>query len=131
LAEAQLSAWNIDHHLRHRAERTNINVAFVDGAYVMRIAQLRDTFPPHRHDSDESWFVYRGRMRVDSDIGQAELGPGDGVVVPTGIRHSVTCLEAGTTVLIVNRKGQQTVAENKDEFEAAGAVDIDASSDNR
>ncbi|MFU8850172.1 cupin domain-containing protein [Micromonospora sp. SL1-18] len=125
MTDQRLTAWSIDRRLEGHPARTNINVAFVDGAYAMRVAQLRETFPPHRHDSDESWFVYQGRMRVDSEIGSVEVGAGEGVVIPAGVRHSPTCLEPGTIVLIVNRRGQRTLPDDHAEFVAAGATDID------
>lgn len=125
MTDSPLCTWSIEQRLAGHPTRTNINVAFVDGAYAMRIAQLRDTFPPHRHDSDESWFVYKGRMRVDSDAGSVEVAAGEGVVIPAGVRHSPTCLEPGTTVLIVNRRGQRTLPDDQHEFVAAGATDLD------
>ena len=71
---------------------------------------IADTFPAHRHpDGDEGWFVYRGRVRIDSELGSAELGPGQGTVVPAGTRHSPTALEPGTIVLVFNRRDFQTV----------------------
>lgn len=93
--------------------RKNLNVAYVDGAYAMRIAKIRDTFPRHYHPvGDEGWFVHRGRMRIDSDQGSVDLGTGEGALVPQGVKHSVTCLEEGTLVLVINRKGFEMIPDD-------------------
>jgi mannose-6-phosphate isomerase-like protein (cupin superfamily) len=96
-------------------------VANLDGQYGVRAATIAGTFPRHRHpNGDEGWFVYRGRMRIESDLGIAELGPGQGTVVPAGTRHSPTALEPGTIVLVFNVRDLQTAPEDAAALAASG-----------
>lgn len=82
---------------------------------------ITGTFPAHRHpNGDEGWFVYRGRMRIDSEIGIAELGPGEGTVVPAGTTHSPTALEPGTIVLVFNDRDLQTIPDDAAALAASG-----------
>jgi mannose-6-phosphate isomerase-like protein (cupin superfamily) len=124
---ARIRKFNIEELLEPHPPRTNFYVAYVDGAYAIRVAKIRDTFPKHCHpNGDEAWFVYRGRLRIDSDWGPVELKSGEGTVIPKGIRHSPTCLEAGTLVLVMHIKEFQTVPLNESELAASGYMEIDA-----
>jgi homogentisate 1,2-dioxygenase len=106
--------------------RTNFNVAFVDGLYAMRIAKIHGTFPRHYHpNGDEGWFVYRGRMRIESEIGTVELGPGEGTLIPKGVRHSPTCLEEGTLVLVINVRNFDMVPDDPSELAVSGFSETD------
>lgn len=113
----KLTKFNIEELLADAEPRRNFNVAYVDGAYAMRIAKVRGQFPRHYHPvGDEGWFVYRGRLRIDSDQGSVDLGPGEGTLVPRGVRHSPTCLEEGTMVLVINRKHFEMVPDDPEEL---------------
>lgn len=118
---SQLEPFNIEHLLAPHPPRTNLYVVNLDGRYGMRTAMITGTFPAHRHpNGDEGWFVYRGRMRIDSEIGIAELGPGEGTVVPAGTRHSPTALEPGTIVLVFNDRELQTIPDDPAALAASG-----------
>lgn len=118
--------FNVEELLGRHPPRTNFNVASVDSAYVIRIAKIRDTFPAHHHpNGDEAWFVYKGRVRIDSDTGSVELTTGEGTVVPRGLRHSPTCLEQGTLVLVMHTRGLRTVALSEAEHAASGYTETD------
>jgi mannose-6-phosphate isomerase-like protein (cupin superfamily) len=117
----------IEELLAPHPPRTNLNVALVDGRYAMRIARLDGTFPRHHHpNGDEGWFVYRGRMRIDSELGSVELGPGEGALIPRGVRHSPTALTENTLVLVVNVRDFVTVPDDPSELAGAGYREIDA-----
>lgn len=116
-----LPSFDIERLLAPHAPRTNLYVAHLDGRYGVRTAMITGTFPAHRHpNGDEGWFVYRGRMRIDSEIGTAELGPGEGTVVPAGTRHSPTALEPGTIVLVFNDRDLQTIPDDAAALAASG-----------
>jgi len=116
-----LPSFDIERLLAPHPPRTNLYVAHLDGRYGVRIATIVGTFPAHRHpNGDEGWFVYRGRMRIDSEIGSAELGAGEGTVVPAGTRHSPTALEPGTMVLVFNDRDLQTVPDDEAALAASG-----------
>ena len=122
----QLPSFDIERLLAPLAPRTNLYVANLDGRYGVRIAKIAGTFPAHRHpNGDEGWFVYRGRMRIDSEIGIAELGPGEGTVVPAGTRHSPTALEPDTMVLVFNDRDLQTIPDDESALAASGYSEQD------
>lgn len=117
----QLRSFDIEQLLAPHPPRTNFYVADLDGRYGVRTAMITGTFPMHRHpNGDEGWFVYRGRMRIDSEIGSTELGPGQGTVVPGGMRHSPTALEPGTIVLVFNDRGLETIPDDAAALAASG-----------
>ena len=122
----QLPSFDIERLLAPHPPRTNLYVANLDGRYGVRIARIVGTFPAHRHpNGDEGWFVYRGRMRIDSEIGTAELGSGQGTVVPAGTRHSPTALEPDTIVLVYNVRDLQTIPDDEAALAAAGYTEQD------
>lgn len=71
------------------------------------------------------WFVFRGRMRIESDRGAVELTQGEGTVVGQGVRHRVTSLEEGTLVLVINRKGFEMIPDDAEELGASGFSEED------
>jgi len=123
----RLAKFNVEQLLAPHPPRTNLYVANLDGRFGLRIAQIRDTFPAHRHpNGDEGWFIYRGRLRIDSEIGSVELSQGEGVVLPRGVRHSPTCLEDGTIVLVMNARDLATVPDDAGALTASGYTEVDA-----
>jgi mannose-6-phosphate isomerase-like protein (cupin superfamily) len=85
--------------------RTNFNVVKVDKDYSVRVAKVQGRFPWHFHpNGDEGWFVFQGRLRIDTEEGPVELGEGDFTVIGLGIRHSPEALEPDTMVIIFNRR---------------------------
>ena len=123
---SQLPSFDIERLLAPHAPRTNLYVANLDGRYGVRIAKIAGTFPAHRHpNGDEGWFVYRGRMRIELELGTAELGSGQGTVVPAGTRHSPTALEPGTIVLVFNDRDLQTIPDDEAALAAAGYTEQD------
>lgn len=85
--------------------RTNIHVIEVDENYTVRVAKTIGRFPWHFHpNGDEGWFVFEGRLRIDTKDGSVELGPGDFTVIPKGIQHSPEALVPNTVVIIFNRR---------------------------
>lgn len=79
-------------------------VARFNGHEVM-VAKLEGTFPWHVHeDTDDFFLVLAGRIRIETEVGDVMLGPGELHVVPRGIRHRpVAAAEAH--VLLIEREG--------------------------
>ena len=79
---------NLPHKLAtfsdHFAPRT---VATFNGLDIM-VVKIKGAFQWHSHsDSDDFFLVLQGRMRVETEHGQAEMGPGEIFIVPRGVRH--------------------------------------------
>jgi len=77
---------------------------------VVRLGVLQGEYHWHHHDvEDELFFVLEGRFFVDvetessSEIESVELGPGQGFVVPHGVRHR-TRAPVRSLVLMVEPK---------------------------
>ncbi len=85
--------------------RTNFHVITVDQEYTVRVAKTIGRFPWHSHPhGDEGWFIFEGRLRIDTEAGSIELGRGDFTVIPRGTRHSPEALEPNTVVVIFNKR---------------------------
>ncbi|HTE47345.1 MAG TPA: cupin domain-containing protein [Gemmatimonadaceae bacterium] len=80
----------------------------VNDQYV-KIAKLRGEFVWHAHEGeDELFFVVRGRLRIQLEDGDVELGPGQFVVVPRGVRHNPIAAEEVWLMLIETVTTQHT-----------------------
>ena len=81
-------------------------VAELNGQEV-KVARVHGTFVWHAHAVDELFWVTKGRLRIElhDDPGQAvELGPGELVVVPAGVRHRPVA-EAEVELVLVEPAG--------------------------
>ena len=68
----------------HYAPRT---VATLNEMDVM-VVKAKGAVPWHVHeDTDDFFLVLAGRLRLETEHGDVELGPGDLYVVPKGVRH--------------------------------------------
>lgn len=127
MSEAELlQLFDIDELLDGIPARSNINVFHVDEKYALRIARVEGRFPEHRHpNGDEGWLVFRGRLRIDSELGSVELGAGQGALVPRGILHSPLCLEDDTIVVVINVRGLEVEPVDSEALAGAGYVERD------
>lgn len=73
---------------------------------VMRVGVIRGDYPWHRHDDeDELFYVVDGGLELDVEGRDAiPLAPGQGVVVPRGVRHRPRAARR-TTILMVEGAG--------------------------
>ena len=56
--------------------------------YQFKIVKLEGDFIWHHHaDTDETFIVIEGQLRIDFRDGAVELGPGEMFVVPKGVEH--------------------------------------------
>lgn len=102
---AQPTKTNLMELLAPHPPRTNFHVIAVDQDYTVRVAKTVGRFPWHFHPhGDEGWFVFEGRLRIDTEDGSVELGRGDFTVIPRGMRHSPDVLVPNTIVMIFNKR---------------------------
>ena len=72
---------------------------------VVRLGVFQGEYHWHKHDAeDEFFFVVSGRLLIDLDGRTVDLGPGQGYVVPKGLRHRPRAPER-TVVLMVEGAG--------------------------
>ena len=56
--------------------------------YQFKIVKLQGDFIWHDHrDTDETFIVIEGSLRIDFRDGAVEIGPGEMYVVPKGVEH--------------------------------------------
>lgn len=78
-------------------------IAELDDAYV-KVAKVQGEFGWHAHaDEDELFFVLKGRLRLEMEAGNVELGEGELYVVPKGVRHNPVA-EDECHIMLVERK---------------------------
>lgn len=75
----------------------------VDESYV-KVAKVQGSLAWHAHEhEDELFFVLKGRLRIELEQGAVELGEGEMVVIPKGVRHNPVA-EEECLLLLVERK---------------------------
>jgi mannose-6-phosphate isomerase-like protein (cupin superfamily) len=56
--------------------------------YQFKLVKLQGDFIWHDHkDTDETFFVIEGNLRIDFRDGAVQIGPGEMFIVPKGIEH--------------------------------------------
>jgi mannose-6-phosphate isomerase-like protein (cupin superfamily) len=84
----------------------NQTLSQVNGS-VLRVGIVQGEFHWHKHEEeDELFFVLSGKLFVDTERGNFELGPNEGVTVPKGVLHRTRALEQ-TVMLMVENAGIQ------------------------
>jgi len=59
------------------------------GDHYVKVAKVQGEFVWHAHEhEDELFLILRGRLRIQLEDREVELGPGDAFVVPAGVRHN-------------------------------------------
>jgi hypothetical protein len=72
---------------------------------VVRLGVVEGEYHWHKHDDeDEFFYVVSGRFLIDLEDRTVDLGPGQGVVVPKGVRHRPRAPEK-TVILMVEGAG--------------------------
>jgi mannose-6-phosphate isomerase-like protein (cupin superfamily) len=72
---------------------------------VVRLGVVQGEYHWHHHDDeDEFFYVVEGRFLIDLEDRTIDLGPGQGVVVPKGVRHRPRAPER-TVILMMEGAG--------------------------
>ena len=73
--------------------------------YQFKIARLHGDFLWHDHkDTDETFLVLEGTLRIDLRDGAVTLHPGELYVVPRGVEHK-PCAESEVKLLLIEPRG--------------------------
>ncbi len=56
--------------------------------YTLRIALFKGEYHWHKHDKeDEFFYVYQGKILIETELGNMILNKGEGCVIPKRIKH--------------------------------------------
>ena len=73
--------------------------------YQFKIVRLAGDFIWHDHqDTDETFIVLEGKLRIDFRDGAVEIGPGEMFVVPKGVQHKPYA-EREVKMLLIEPRG--------------------------
>lgn len=73
--------------------------------YQFKLVKIEGDFVWHTHaDTDETFIVLAGRLRIDFRDGAVHLGPGEMYVVPRGVEHKPFA-EGEVRMLLVEPRG--------------------------
>ena len=68
---------------------------------VLRLGVMEGEYHWHKHDTDDEFFyVVEGRFIIDLEDRSVELGPGQGFVVPMGVRHRPRAPERSVVLMV-------------------------------
>jgi mannose-6-phosphate isomerase-like protein (cupin superfamily) len=83
--------------------------------YQFKIVKLPGDFIWHDHrDTDETFIVIEGNLRIDFRDGAVEIGPGEMYVVPKGVEHKPYAAHEVKLLLIEPRGVANTGHEGSD-----------------
>jgi mannose-6-phosphate isomerase-like protein (cupin superfamily) len=80
--------------------------------HVVRISVMTRPYHWHAHsNSDETFLVIDGRLKIEFENGSLELGPGQMATVPKGVRHRTSPIGARSVNLTFELAQSETVAD--------------------
>ncbi len=90
--------------------------------YQFKVVKLEGDFIWHDHkDTDETFIVIEGTLRIDFRDGAVEIGPGEMFVVPRGIEHKPYA-EGEVKLMLIEPRGVRNTGEEGGEHTAANDV---------
>lgn len=91
--------------------------------YQFKIVKIEGDFVWHEHaDTDETFIVLAGELRIDFVEGSVSIGPGEMFVVPKGISHKPYAEKEVHMLLIEPRGVLNTGANAQDDLTAQNDV---------
>lgn len=73
--------------------------------YQFKIVKVQGEFVWHSHsDTDETFIVLNGTLRIEFKDGYVEIAPGEMYVVPKGVEHKPSAIEE-VHMLLIEPKG--------------------------
>jgi len=85
-----------------------VDVAYIND-WVLRAVAVKGEFHWHKHDDDEFFLIYKGKITIQTENGNVELSSGEGYVVPKGVKHCPKAEKRAVVLLLepkkVNTKG--------------------------
>jgi mannose-6-phosphate isomerase-like protein (cupin superfamily) len=73
--------------------------------YQFKVVKLKGDFVWHDHpETDETFVVIEGTLRIDFPDGVVNIGPGEMFIVPKGARHK-PCAEDEVKLMLIEPRG--------------------------
>jgi mannose-6-phosphate isomerase-like protein (cupin superfamily) len=80
--------------------------------YQFKIVKLQGDFVWHNHtDTDETFIVIEGELRIDFHDGAVRIGPGEIFVVPRGVEHKPFA-EREVKLMLIEPRGVKNTGES-------------------
>ena len=90
--------------------------------YQFKVVRLQGEFVWHDHqDTDETFIVLEGSLRIDFRDGSVNLSAGEMFVVPKGVEHR-PCAESEAKVMLIEPRGVRNTGEQGGERTAENDV---------
>ena len=90
--------------------------------YQFKVVRLEGDFIWHDHpETDETFFVVEGTLRIDLPDGAVTIGPGELFVVPKGVRHKPYA-EREVKLMLIEPRGVTNTGSEGGERTAANDV---------
>ena len=90
--------------------------------YQFKVVRLEGDFLWHQHeDTDETFLVLEGELRIDFRDGSVQLGPGEMFVVPKGKEHK-PCAAQEVKLMLIEPRGVKNTGDQGGARTAPGDV---------
>jgi len=90
--------------------------------YQFKLMKVQGEFVWHSHaDTDETFIVIEGRLRIELRDGHIDLGPGEMAVVPKGVEHK-PCAPEEVQMLLIEPRGVRNTGDQGGERSAPNDV---------
>jgi mannose-6-phosphate isomerase-like protein (cupin superfamily) len=96
---------NLEQKLGLFAEQWSPKIIAERDGFQFKLAKLEGDFVWHSHaDTDETFLVIEGELRIDFHDGAVKLKPGEMLIVPKGVEHKPFA-ESECHVMVLVREG--------------------------
>lgn len=90
--------------------------------YQFKVAKVKGDFVWHDHeDTDETFIVLDGELRIDFRDGSVNIGPGEMFVVPKGVEHKPFA-ENEVKIMLIEPRGVRNTGDEAGELTAKNDV---------
>lgn len=118
----QYKALNFDKKLQLIDEHWSPKVIAEMNDYQFKLVKIQGDFVWHDHaDTDETFIVIEGSLRIDFRDGAVELNAGEMYVVPRGVEHKPYA-ESEVKLLLIEPRGVMNTGDQAGERTAANDV---------
>jgi mannose-6-phosphate isomerase-like protein (cupin superfamily) len=115
-------AINLEQKLTLISERWQPKVIAQMNDYQFKLVRLQGDFVWHEHaDTDETFLVLRGHLRIDFRDGSVQLSAGELFVVPKGVEHKPFA-EGEVHLMLIEPRGVRNTGEEVSERTAPNDV---------